>query len=106
MIQPRGESGYVEAGGTRLHYLSYGQRGPQLVIVPGITSPAITWEFVAEELARDYRVYTIDVRGRGLSDKPASGYTLPDYGADAAGFIGGSGSTGRSCSATRWGLGS
>jgi N-formylmaleamate deformylase len=57
------------------------------VVVPGITSPAITWEFVAEELARNCRVYTMDVRGRGLSDKPLAGYTLPDYARDTAEFI-------------------
>lgn len=87
MIQPGGESGFVSANAIRLHYLAYGQGDRDLVVVPGITSPAITWEFVSEELARDYRVYTIDVRGRGLSDKPSSGYTLPDYAGDTAGFI-------------------
>jgi N-formylmaleamate deformylase len=87
LIRPGGESGYVEANGIRLHYLAYGQAGQPLVIVPGITSPAITWEFVAEMLAGDFRVITMDVRGRGLSEKPSSGYTLPDYAADAASFI-------------------
>jgi N-formylmaleamate deformylase len=87
VIQARGESGYVSANGIRIHYLAYGQGDVNLVIVPGITSPAITWEFVSEELARDYRVYTMDVRGRGLSDKPSFGYLLPDYASDTAGLI-------------------
>jgi N-formylmaleamate deformylase len=77
----------VSANGVRLHYLEYGRGRAELVILPGITSPAITWEFVAEELARDYHVYTMDIRGRGLSDKPASGYRLTDYAKDTAGFI-------------------
>jgi N-formylmaleamate deformylase len=85
--EPRGESGYVEANGLRHHYLSYGGGARTLVVVPGITSPAITWEFVAEALASHARVIALDVRGRGLSDKPASGYTLPDYAADVAGVI-------------------
>ena len=86
-IQPRGKSGYVSANGLRLHYLEYGRGDVKLVIVPGITSPAITWEFVAEELGRNYHVYTMDVRGRGLSDKPASGHRLTDYAKDTADFI-------------------
>ena len=38
-----------------------------MVLVPGITSPAITWEFVAERLGNNFDVYVLDVRGRGLS---------------------------------------
>ena len=87
-VQARGKSGYVEANGIRQHYLEYGRGPVEIVIVPGITSPAITWEFVSEELARDYRVITLDVRGRGLSDKPHSDYSLPEYAADVAGLIG------------------
>ena len=87
-IQARGASRFVEANGIRQHYLEYGAGPVELVIVPGITSPAITWEFVAEELAASCRVLTLDIRGRGLSDRPASDYSLPEYAADVAGFIG------------------
>ncbi|PTQ07769.1 alpha/beta hydrolase [Sphingomonas oleivorans] len=69
----------VHANGIRQHYLRYGGAGRPLVLVPGITSPAITWGFVAEELARDFDVYVLDVRGRGLSE---AGNHL-DYGLDA-----------------------
>jgi N-formylmaleamate deformylase len=83
----RGTSGYVDANGVRLHYLQYGAGGPTVVVLPGITSPAITWEFVAEQLAGDARVLVLDIRGRGLSDAPPDGYALTDYAADAAGLI-------------------
>jgi N-formylmaleamate deformylase len=85
--KPRGASAYTITNGLRIHYLEYGQGEVDIIIVPGITSPAITWEFVAEELAKDYHVYVVDVRGRGLSDKPTSGYRLTDYAADTAGLI-------------------
>src|SRR4051812_26345715 len=84
---PRGTSIYVQANGVRLHVLEYGAGDPAILVLPGITSPAITWEFVAEELARDARVLVLDIRGRGLSDAPETGYALPDYVADAAGVI-------------------
>lgn len=75
------------SNGVRLHYLEHGVGPTTLVVVPGITSPAATWEFVAEELGRTYRVYTLDNRGRGLSDRPASGYRLEDYAADLASVL-------------------
>jgi N-formylmaleamate deformylase len=71
---------HVHANGIRQHYLRHGERGARpLILVPGITSPAVTWAFVAEALAVDFEVFTLDVRGRGLSE---AGPHL-DYGLDA-----------------------
>ena len=58
---------HVRANGVRLHLLRYGGEGPRLLLLPGITSPAITWGFVAERLARHFDVHVLDFRGRGLS---------------------------------------
>lgn len=69
----------VRANGIRQHFLRYGGEGPAVVIVPGITSPAVTWGFVAERFARHCDTYVLDVRGRGLSE---ASDTL-DYGLDA-----------------------
>lgn len=44
---------HVHANGIRQHYLRYGGRGPALLLIPGITSPAITWGFVAERLGKN-----------------------------------------------------
>lgn len=70
---------HVHANGIRQHYLRYGGQGPAVVIVPGITSPAATWGFVAERFGRHCDTYVLDVRGRGLSQ---AGDAL-DYGLDA-----------------------
>ena len=65
--------GNVAANGIRQHYLRYGgatvetTRRAAVVIVPGITSPAITWGFVGERFGRHLDTYVLDVRGRGLS---------------------------------------
>jgi N-formylmaleamate deformylase len=69
----------VHANGIRQHYLRYGGGGTPLIVVPGITSPAATWGFVAERLSQYYDTYVLDVRGRGISQ---SGPDL-DYGIDA-----------------------
>ena len=78
---------HVRANGIRQHYLRYGGRGRPLVLVPGITSPAITWGFVGERLGADFDTYVLDVRGRGLSEGgPHLKYTLDDYAGDVAEF--------------------
>jgi N-formylmaleamate deformylase len=73
---------HVHANGIRQHYVRYGQqqrgRDP-VIIVPGITSPAATWGFVAERFGQVFDTYVLDVRGRGLSQAGAD----LDYGLDA-----------------------
>jgi N-formylmaleamate deformylase len=82
------QSRHVFANGIRLHYLRLGTGRSPLVLVPGITSPAATWEFVAERLASRSDVYVLDNRGRGLSQGgPGLSYRLDDYAADTEDFI-------------------
>lgn len=69
----------LTANGIRQHYLRYGGKGPPLLLLPGITSPAATWGFVAERLGELFDTYVFDARGRGLS----SGGKDLDYGMDA-----------------------
>lgn len=79
---------HVMANGIRLHYVRLGIGRPPLVLLPGITSPAVTWEFVAERFASHNDVYVLDNRGRGLSQGgDALGYRLDDYAADTDAFI-------------------
>lgn len=79
---------HVVANGIRLHYVRLGQGRAPLVLLPGITSPAVSWEFVAERLASRNDVYVVDNRGRGLSQGgPTLGYRLDDYAADTEGLI-------------------
>lgn len=63
----------VHANNIRQHYLRYGgTEGARagrdaIIIIPGITSPAVTWGFVAERFGQYFDTYVLDVRGRGLS---------------------------------------
>lgn len=79
---------HVIANRVRLHYVEFVNEKPPLVVLPGITSPAVTWEFVGQRLAADSHVYLLDNRGRGLSQGgPELGYRLDDYAADTRDFI-------------------
>lgn len=78
---------HLQANGIRQHYLRYGGAGRPLVIIPGITSPAITWGFVGERLGESFDTFVLDVRGRGLSEGgPHLKYRLDDYAEDVRTF--------------------
>ncbi|SPB18958.1 alpha/beta hydrolase [Caballeronia novacaledonica] len=81
----------VNANGIRQHYLRYGgarEDRDAIVVVPGITSPAVTWGFVAETLGRQFDTYVLDVRGRGLSEASSTlDYSLDAQAADLVAFI-------------------
>ncbi|MCA1436244.1 alpha/beta hydrolase [Bradyrhizobium sp. BRP20] len=77
----------VRANGMRQHYLRFGGKGPAIVIVPGISTTAAQWAFVAERLCDDRDVYVLDVRGRGLSESgPHLNYSLDACAADLVAF--------------------
>jgi len=75
----------VRANDIRQHYLRYGgtegarARRDAVIIIPGITSPAVTWGFVGERFGQSFDTYVLDVRGRGLSEASDA----LDYGLDA-----------------------
>ncbi len=47
---------------------------PVVLCLHGITANCRSWDPIAEALSPDYRVIAVDLRGRGLSDKPDKGY--------------------------------
>ncbi|MFI9024093.1 alpha/beta fold hydrolase [Streptomyces sp. NPDC053560] len=81
---------WVRSGSARLHVLDYGGPGVPLVMLPGITSPAVTMDFVARELTDRVRPLVVDVRGRGLSDGGGR-YTLEEYAEDTEAVVEGLG---------------
>lgn len=84
-------SRWVRSGPVRLHVLDYGPSdGVPLLVLPGITSPAVTMHFVARELTDLVRPLVLDVRGRGLSDG-AEDYDLGSYAADVEAVVDGLG---------------
>lgn len=59
----------VKARGLTFHYVERGAASaPPLVCLHGITQTAHSWDEVADDLSRDYRVLCLDQRGHGDSD--------------------------------------
>jgi pimeloyl-ACP methyl ester carboxylesterase len=79
---------YVETNGIRLHYLEYGSGDPTLILTHGLTANAHSFDGLIEAgLATAMRVLSVDLRGRGESDKPESGYTMMDHAVDLLGLL-------------------
>jgi N-formylmaleamate deformylase len=86
-----GTSELVQANGLTHRVLRYGGAAgtPDLLVLPGITSPAVTADFLAVRLAETgFRVTVADARGRGETDRARPGrYRLEDYAADVAALV-------------------
>jgi pimeloyl-ACP methyl ester carboxylesterase len=78
---------FVPTNGIQLHYLDHAGVGPTLVLAPGITANAHAFDAIVARLAGKVRVLALDLRGRGLSDAPAAGYTMADHAADVLGLL-------------------
>jgi pimeloyl-ACP methyl ester carboxylesterase len=69
---------YVEAGDPN---------GPAVLLMHGYSDSSFSYSRVLPLLDKKYRILAIDHRGHGDSDKPASGYEMRDFAADAAAFL-------------------
>lgn len=73
---------FVDAGGVKLHVLDWGGRGLALVFLAGFGNTAHFFDGVARRLTDGYRVLGFTRRGHGESDRPPSGYDVPNLARD------------------------
>jgi pimeloyl-ACP methyl ester carboxylesterase len=78
---------YIIAGDLTFHYVQWGEQGPPIIFLHGITANAYCFQAFADDLASEHRVFAYDLRGRGDSDKPESGYGIPIHATDLAELI-------------------
>ena len=65
--------------GVELALAVWKGKGKTILCVHGISGNCRCWDHVAEALAPQYDVLAMDLRGRGLADKPASGYSISHH---------------------------
>lgn len=64
-----------------LYYELHGDDGPVILLVHGLGSSLADWEHQIDELARRYRVLSVDLRGHGKSSRRGP-ITIADFAAD------------------------
>jgi pimeloyl-ACP methyl ester carboxylesterase len=77
---------YFEHEGCTLHYEEYGH-GEPVLLLHGLGSSSLDWEYQIPELATRYRVIVPDTRGHGRSDKPNERYSIAGFSADLIALI-------------------
>ncbi|HKO62203.1 MAG TPA: alpha/beta fold hydrolase, partial [Pyrinomonadaceae bacterium] len=74
--------------GVRMHYVEQGDpKGPTIILLHGYSDSWVSYTRVLPLLDKKYHVYAPDLRGHGASDRPASGYTFPDFAGDIIAFM-------------------
>ena len=78
--------GFVQSADARLHYLTWGTRGPAVILLPGYLLTAHVFDDIGPLLAPHARVIALTPRGFGESEAPdgpnASAYTIATLVAD------------------------
>ena len=79
---------YVTVRGLEIHYLDYDGPEPPIVLLHGLSANANEFGGLLDEgLADSHRVIAPDLRGRGRSGKPESGYSMGDHAADVIALL-------------------
>ena len=76
----------ITTNGTTIH-VRVGGTGPAVVLLHGYGETGDMWAPMAADLARDHTVIVPDLRGMGLSTKPAGGYDKKNQAGDVAGVM-------------------
>lgn len=79
---------FADVNDVRLHYLDVGHGDPPLLLLHGLSANAQSFGgLVAAGLADAFRLIVPDLRGRGQSEAPASGYSMEDHARDAVALL-------------------
>jgi pimeloyl-ACP methyl ester carboxylesterase len=76
------------ANGMTLGYIRLGDpKNPPLIYLHGITNSSLGYIPLGRQLARDFQVFLLDMRGHGVSDKPECCYSRLDFAYDVKLFL-------------------
>ena len=76
----------IATNGATIH-VRVGGHGPAVVLLHGYGETGDMWAPMAADLARDHTVIVPDLRGLGLSSKPAGGFDKKTQAGDVAGVM-------------------
>ncbi len=76
----------IATNGTSI-YVRFGGAGTAVVLLHGYGETGDMWALLAADLARNHTVVVPDLRGMGLSSKPAGGFDKKTQAGDVAGVL-------------------
>ena len=65
--------------GIKIQLALWGKKGKPILCLHGITANCRCWDYLASTLSPHHRIMAMDLRGRGLSDKPPTGYSIDHH---------------------------
>jgi len=80
MIKAKGD-------GLKIQLAVWEGKGKQILCIHGLTANSRFWDCLASALSPQHRVIAMDLRGRGLSDKPPKGYSIEHHCKDVLSLI-------------------
>lgn len=84
VTQPSYTGFTVQSCGLQVYVGHWPAQGPKVLLIHGLTANHRYWAYIAQALQHaGYDTYAMDLRGRGRSSKPLSGYDVETHAADA-----------------------
>lgn len=75
------------SNGLKMRYYEWPGNGPALIFLHPSSGYGRMWDFTARRLAGEFRVFALDQRGHGDTEKPDGAYTAEEYAEDLHLFI-------------------
>lgn len=72
MIKAKGD-------GIQIQMAVWEGKGRPILCIHGLTANCHFWDCLASALSPTYKIIAVDLRGRGLSDKPLTGYSIAHH---------------------------
>ena len=69
----------AEGDGIQIQLAAWEGEGQPILCVHGLTANCRCWDVMASSLTPENKIIAIDLRGRGLSNKPSAGYSLQHH---------------------------
>ncbi len=69
----------VNGDGVKIQVAYWEGSGDTILSIHGISSNCRVWDVIADALTPEVEFYAIDLRGRGHSDKPETGYNIKKH---------------------------
>jgi pimeloyl-ACP methyl ester carboxylesterase len=77
----------AKGNGVKIQLALWKGKGKEILCIHGLTANCRFWDCLASALSPRHKIIAMDLRGRGLSDKPPTGYSIKHHCKDIAALI-------------------